>query len=66
MFGKITKFGGNWLKNKTVQAKSKTLMENNPPLPAYRVNVFTEGQLLIGAQSGVGVISTQDHDYVAL
>ena len=29
--GKVTKFGGNWLKNKTLQAKNKTRSGRHPP-----------------------------------
>ena len=38
-FREITKFGGNWLKNKKVQAKSKLGGGKHPPNPsAYWVN----------------------------
>ena len=30
-FRKATKFGGNWLKNKMLQAKNKLGVENTPP-----------------------------------
>ena len=30
-FRKVAKFGGNWLKNKKLQAKNKSGVENNPP-----------------------------------
>ena len=36
-FRKVTKFGGNWLKNKKVTGKKNWGMENVPPR-AYRVN----------------------------
>ena len=29
--GKVTKFGGNWLKNKKLQAKKELGMEDTPP-----------------------------------
>ena len=32
-FRKVTKFGGNWLKNKKVTGKNKLGMENTPPPP---------------------------------
>ena len=32
-FRKVTKFGGNWLKNKKLQAKSKTRGGTPPPPP---------------------------------
>ena len=42
-FRKVTKFGGNWLKNKKVTGKSKLGVENTPS--AYRVNpIWTGGQ----------------------
>ena len=37
-FRKVTKFGGNWLKNKKLQAKNKLRVENTPS--AYRVKVL--------------------------
>ena len=43
-FRKGTKFGGNWLKNKMLQAKSKT--RDGPPLPnAYMVKSRLKDQL---------------------
>ena len=38
VFGKVTKFGGNWLKKKKVTGK-KQIGKWNPPPSAYKVNI---------------------------
>ena len=43
---KVTKFGGNWLKNKSYMQKAKLGVENKPPPRAYRV----KGMLLLHLQ----------------
>ena len=37
MLGRVTKFGGNWLKNKNVTGKKTKLGVENTPPGAYRV-----------------------------
>ena len=41
-FRKVTKFGGNWLKNKNLQAKTKLGVENTPRVYSFLASFVYE------------------------
>ena len=47
ILGKVTKVGGNWLKNKKLQARNKLGDGKHTPLSAYRVKVKSNFRGLI-------------------